>query len=109
MKLLRAMIRPERETEVVRLLEDGGFFAMSKTPILGRGIERGIQVGNVSYDEISKYFNVFASYFDGLADVLRGDYEDHESGVVRGRVSWQCQNFCRFLSVVFAAGHFAIY
>lgn len=54
MKLVRAMIRPERETEVMQRLEGGGFYAMSKTPILGRGIERGIQVGNVSYDEISK-------------------------------------------------------
>lgn len=54
MKLVRAMIRPEREFDVLQKLEDGGYYAMSKTPILGRGIERGIQVGNVTYDEIAK-------------------------------------------------------
>lgn len=54
MKLIRAIIRPEREPDVIRGLEDAGFFAMSKTPVRGRGGQRGVQVGAVSYDELSK-------------------------------------------------------
>lgn len=71
MKLVRAIIRPERESEVTRLLEGGGFYAMSKAPILGRGIERGIQVGNVSYDEISKLMLILAVKDGDLDRVTR--------------------------------------
>lgn len=54
MKMIRAIIRPEREAEVLERLEAGGFYAMTKMPVLGRGRQRGIQVGAVSYDELAK-------------------------------------------------------
>lgn len=54
MKMIRAIIRPEREAEVLMCLEAQGFYAMTKTPVLGRGRQRGIQVGAVSYDELAK-------------------------------------------------------
>ncbi len=53
-KLIRAIIRPEREAEVLSRLEAEGFYAMTKTPVLGRGRQQGIQVGAVSYDELAK-------------------------------------------------------
>ena len=53
-KMIRAMIRPDREARVLSLLEAEGFYAMTKIAVLGRGLQRGIQVGNVSYDELSK-------------------------------------------------------
>ena len=54
MKIIRAIIRPERETEVLSHLEAEGLYAMTKVPVLGRGQQRGIQVGAVSYDELAK-------------------------------------------------------
>ena len=54
MKMIRAIIRPEREAEVLSHLEAEGFYAMTKVPVLGRGQQRGIQVGAVSYDELAK-------------------------------------------------------
>lgn len=54
MKMIRAIIRPEREAEALTLLEAQGFYAMTKAPVLGRGRQRGIQVGAVSYDELAK-------------------------------------------------------
>ena len=54
MKMIRAIIRPERETEVLSRLEAQGFYAMTKVPVLGRGRQRGIQVGTISYDELAK-------------------------------------------------------
>jgi nitrogen regulatory protein PII 1 len=54
LKLIRAVIRPEREAEVLGRLEAAGFYAMTKTPVLGRGRQQGIQVGAVSYDELAK-------------------------------------------------------
>jgi nitrogen regulatory protein PII 1 len=52
--MIRAVIRPEREAEVLGRLEAEGFYAMTKAPVLGRGEQRGIQVGAVSYDELAK-------------------------------------------------------
>ena len=54
MKLLRAIIRPEREEQVVQALEAAGIVSLTKTNVLGRGQQRGIQVGATVYDELPK-------------------------------------------------------
>ncbi len=54
MKLIKAIIRPEKEAEVIRALEQAGFSALTKWDVLGRGRQRGIQVGAAIYGELSK-------------------------------------------------------
>lgn len=54
MKLIRAIIRPEREESVVAALEAAGIVSLTKMDVLGRGQQRGIQVGATIYDEIPK-------------------------------------------------------
>ncbi len=54
MKMIRAIIRPTRETEVIDKLESEGFVSMSKMEVYGRGKQRGITVGDVHYDELAK-------------------------------------------------------
>jgi nitrogen regulatory protein PII 1 len=54
MKLLRAIIRPEREERVLAALEAAGIVSVTKVDVLGRGQQRGIQVGATIYDEIPK-------------------------------------------------------
>lgn len=54
MKMIRAIIRPEKETEVVLALEGAGFPALTKIHVFGRGKQRGLQVGPVHYDELPK-------------------------------------------------------
>ena len=54
MKCIKAVIRPEREAEVIRRLEDAGIVAMTKWDVLGRGRQRGIQVGGSVYSELPK-------------------------------------------------------
>lgn len=54
MKMIKAIIRPEKEQEVIAGLENAGFYALTKADVLGRGKQRGIQVGSVTYDEIAK-------------------------------------------------------
>lgn len=54
MKMIKAIIRPEKEYEVVEALEKTGFFSLTKIDVLGRGRQRGIQVGNSAYDELAK-------------------------------------------------------
>ncbi len=58
--MIRAIIRPEKEAEVLNRLEAEGFYAMTKVPVLGRGQQRGVQVGNVSYDELAKLMLILA-------------------------------------------------
>ena len=54
MKLIKAIIRPEKEAEVIRGLEQAGFSALTKWDVLGRGRQRGIQVGAAVYGELAK-------------------------------------------------------
>lgn len=54
MKMIRALIRPERERNVITKLEQEGLFAMTKLPVTGRGRQGGIQVGTVTYGELAK-------------------------------------------------------
>jgi nitrogen regulatory protein PII 1 len=54
MKLIKAIFRPERESEVIRALEKEGLYAMTKVDVLGRGRQRGVQVGEATYDELAK-------------------------------------------------------
>ena len=54
MKLIRAIIRPEREEQVVVALEAAGIVSLTKMDVLGRGQQRGIQVGATVYDELPK-------------------------------------------------------
>ncbi len=54
MKMIRAVIRPEKEAEVIQALERTGFAALTKWDVLGRGRQRGIQVGATVYGELAK-------------------------------------------------------
>jgi len=60
MKMIRAIVRPEREEEVTRKLEEAGLFAMTKLQVLGRGKQRGIQVGAIRYDTLAKVMFILA-------------------------------------------------
>lgn len=54
MKMIRAVIRPEKETDVATALERAGFSAMTKADVYGRGKQRGIKIGSAKYEELAK-------------------------------------------------------
>jgi nitrogen regulatory protein PII 1 len=54
MKMIRAIVRPEREDEVILALEKEGIFAFTRQPVFGRGRQRGIEVGSFRYEELAK-------------------------------------------------------
>ncbi len=54
MKMIRAIVRPEKEEEVVKSLDNAGFPSLTKMDVLGRGKQKGIQVGSAVYDELAK-------------------------------------------------------
>src|SRR5215471_9698878 len=54
MRMIRAIIRPEREEQVISALESTGVISLTKMEVFGRGQQRGVQVGNTVYSELPK-------------------------------------------------------
>jgi len=54
MKMLRAIVRPEKVEEVSDSLEKAGFPALTRLDVLGKGKEGGVQVGRTLYGELPK-------------------------------------------------------
>lgn len=54
MKMIKAVVRPEKATEVLEALADAGYVSATRISILGRGKQRGLKVSGVYYDEIPK-------------------------------------------------------
>ncbi len=54
MKMIRAVIRPEAVDKVADCLEAGGFTALTRMDVFGRGKQKGIKVGDMIYDNLPK-------------------------------------------------------
>ena len=54
MLMVRAIVRPEKATQVMTELAEAGFPAVTKMDVFGRGKQRGIKVDDFYYDEIPK-------------------------------------------------------
>ncbi|NLD98968.1 MAG: P-II family nitrogen regulator [Fibrobacter sp.] len=54
MVMIRSIVRPEKVDAVLAALMDAGYPAVTKISVVGRGKQRGIKIGEVTYDEIPK-------------------------------------------------------
>ncbi|WP_028318402.1 P-II family nitrogen regulator [Desulfobulbus elongatus] len=54
MKMIRAILRPESVDSVADGLAEAGLFSMTKMNVFGRGKQKGITIGTMHYDELSK-------------------------------------------------------
>ena len=54
MLMIRAIVRPEKVDTVLERLMAEGFPAVTRMNVSGRGKQRGIKIGDVTYDEIPK-------------------------------------------------------
>jgi nitrogen regulatory protein PII 1 len=52
--LIRSIVRPEKADAVMEALLEAGYPAVTKIPVMGRGKQRGLKVGSVTYDELPK-------------------------------------------------------
>jgi nitrogen regulatory protein PII 1 len=52
--MVQAVVRPEKVHGVMKALLDGGFPGVTKMDVFGRGKQRGLKVGEVTYDELPK-------------------------------------------------------
>jgi nitrogen regulatory protein PII 1 len=70
MLMIRAIIRPEKVTEVLTELLESGFPAVTKMDVMGRGRQRGIQFGDMFYDEIPKEMLLLVVKDEDKQDVI---------------------------------------
>jgi nitrogen regulatory protein PII 1 len=54
MLMIRSIVRPEKADNVLAALMEAGFPGITKMSVVGRGKQRGIKIGEVTYDEIPK-------------------------------------------------------
>ena len=71
MKMIRAIIRPNREEKVVEHLEKDGFYSMTKMNVFGRGKQKGIRVGTVCYDELPKVMMMLVVEDDDVSKAIK--------------------------------------
>lgn len=56
MKMIKAIIRPEKAEEVADALEKSGYGSLTRMNVFGRGKQKGITVGTIRYDTLPKTF-----------------------------------------------------
>ena len=76
MLLLRAIIRPEKVKEVLDALLQEGYSSVTKMEVYGRGKQKGIQIGDVFYDEIPKEM-IFMVIEDGVKEKVKEIIMEH--------------------------------
>ena len=54
MYLIQSSIRPEKIIEVTDALAEIGVYGMTKFPVIGRGNQSGLKVGNTIYKDMPK-------------------------------------------------------
>jgi nitrogen regulatory protein PII 1 len=54
MIMVRAIVRPEKVDPVLEALMEAGFPAVTRISVVGRGKQRGIKIGEITYDELPK-------------------------------------------------------
>lgn len=80
MKMVRAILRPNKVGEVLSELSDAGFPAVTKIDVAGRGKQRGLKVGDVYYDEIPKEMLLLIVNDEDKEDVVKIIMKTAKSG-----------------------------
>lgn len=52
--MIRSIVRPERTNLIMAALMEAGFPAVTRMSVAGRGKQRGIKIGEITYDELPK-------------------------------------------------------
>jgi nitrogen regulatory protein PII 1 len=71
MKMVHAIVRPEKTADVLSALKGAGFAPVSKMSVVGRGRQRGLRSGNVVYDTIPKDNLYIASNDDDVPAITK--------------------------------------
>ncbi|KAF5089326.1 P-II family nitrogen regulator [Methanobacterium aggregans] len=70
MKMVRAILRPDKIEEVVETLAESGYVALTKMDVIGRGKQRGIQLDKIYYDELPKVMLMLVAEDEGIPEII---------------------------------------
>ncbi len=70
MKMVRAIVRPEKAETVVDSLANAGFVALTKIDVVGRGKQKGLEVNGIRYDELPKTMLLIVVRDEDLLEVI---------------------------------------
>jgi nitrogen regulatory protein PII 1 len=70
MKMIRAILRPDRVEEVVDSLSEAGHVALTKMDVIGRGKQKGIQLDNIYYDELPKVMLLLVTPSEKIDEIV---------------------------------------
>ncbi|AEF97269.1 P-II family nitrogen regulator [Methanotorris igneus] len=70
MKLIKAIVRPEKVDDIVEALEKAGYPSFTKIDVVGRGKQGGLKVGEIFYDELPKTMLLIGVNDDEVDEVV---------------------------------------
>jgi nitrogen regulatory protein PII 1 len=70
MKMIRAIVRPDKAEEVVDSLAEAGYVALTKMDVIGRGKQKGIQVDKIYYDELPKTMLLLVAEDENIGAII---------------------------------------
>ncbi|SNX54940.1 P-II family nitrogen regulator [Thermoanaerobacterium sp. RBIITD] len=71
MKMVRAIVRPEKAEDVVDGLAEAGYFSLTKMSVFGRGKQKGIKLGTIHYDELPKTMIMMVVEDENVDEVIK--------------------------------------
>lgn len=78
--MIRAVVRREKADDILAGLLQAGYPAVTKVPVFGRGKQRGLKVGEVTYDELPKELLIMIVKNEDKDLVIRTISENAKTG-----------------------------
>lgn len=82
MKMIRAIVRPDKTEVVAEALAQAGMPSLTKIHVFGRGRTKGIRIGDVVYDEFPKTLLLMVVEDDNLDQAISVILESAKTGTM---------------------------
>ncbi len=82
MKMIRAIVRPDKTESVAEALAQAGMPSLTKMHVFGRGRTKGIRIGDVVYDEFPKTLLLLVIEDENLDQAISVILENAKTGTM---------------------------
>ncbi|TGE32518.1 P-II family nitrogen regulator [Desulfosporosinus sp. Sb-LF] len=82
MKMIRAIVRPDKTEIVAEALAQAGMPSLTKMHVFGRGRTKGIRIGDVVYDEFPKTLLLLVVEDEKLDEAISVILESAKTGTM---------------------------
>ncbi len=82
MKMIRAIVRPDKTEKVAEALAQAGMPSLTKMHVFGRGRTKGIRIGDVVYDEFPKTMLLMVIEDEKLDEAIAVILENAKTGTM---------------------------